>query len=168
MFSFLKINFFFIPFFLVNGIGIQGGTEMLNHTPDKQKKDVTNRLILVGLIVGAIVIIGIIFLVLPYILMNRPEKSDVSEVAPKRIFQDIHLEIQSNVGGAEVYVKGENYERTKLTSSTSKKASFFNLRRGKYEVRLKKEGYQEAVKQIKITGEKPIEKRRIDMTKAGP
>ncbi len=138
-------------------------------TPDEQKRDATRLLIFGGFVVGAIVVMCIIFIVVPYILMNRPDKSvDKDEVAPKRVFQQINLYIQSNVGGAEVYLKGEKGEWKGITASTDKKANFFNLRRGIYEIRLKREGYQEIVKQIEITGEKSLEKIRIDLTKASP
>lgn len=138
-------------------------------TNEERKRDVTRLLIFAGFIIGAIIIIYILFTVVPYILMNRPDSSDVSnEVTPRKIFHQVSLYVRSNVGGAEVHVKSGNYEERKITASTDKTANFFKLGRGKYEVRLQKEGYQEVVKQIEITGEKPFEKIQIDLTEAIP
>jgi len=142
---------------------------MLNNPPNEKKRDVTDRLILAGFIVGAIVVIYLIFSVFPRILSHRSEKSgDKNEVAPKKIFHQVSLYIRSNVGGAEVHVKGVNYDEKKVTASTDKTANFFKLERGKYEVRVTKEGYQEVVKQIEITGDRSLERRQIDLTEVNP
>lgn len=116
------------------------------------------------------VIIGIAFLwfifgkLMPLLGYKDPETQEakLEKPLPKVKKFNVNLHIQSNVAGAEVYV---NDELTTVTRNLDLQASVFNLKPGKYEIRLKKRGYQDAVKQIEIIGYKATEKINIKLEK---
>ena len=75
----------------------------------------------------------------------------------------VHLTIQSNVTGAEIYVNGQQ----KAVIGMNKKGKLFNLAPKKYQVVLKKEGYVDRTETVEITGTKLSQTVQIDMQPAG-
>ena len=121
------------------------------------------------LVVIPLVIIGLVvfLLILSWFIPRMGFKSietreDVSEEPlPKHKVYHVNLYIQSNVGGADVYVNGE--KQASGTRSSDLKASVFGLKPGKYEIRLKKEGYKDAVRTVELTGDKAVETIIMEM-----
>ncbi len=80
---------------------------------------------------------------------------------PKHKAYTVNLYIQSNVSGADVYVNGE--KQASEVRSSDMKASILGLRPGTYEIRLKKEGYKDAVQPVELTGNKAVQTIIMEM-----
>ena len=131
---------------------------MQNRSSPPEKRGIPTIFVVVPLVIVAL---AIFLLILSWLIPRMGFKSiesreDVSEKPlPKRKKYHINLYIQSNVGGADVYVNGE--KQSSGTRSTDLKASVFGLKPGTYEIQLKKEGYQDAVKTVELTGYNAVE-----------
>ena len=101
----------------------------------------------------AIVIVGVVT-----IQSFRP-KAAPQPTAPMR-YPRVHLTIKSNVGGAEVYLNGQ--QKT-MVSDSRHEAKLLNLARKTYEIRLKKQGYADRTEMVEITGQSPSQTVQIDM-----
>lgn len=76
----------------------------------------------------------------------------------------VHLIIKSNVGGAEVYLNGQ--QKT-VTSDSRHEAKLLNLGRKAHEIQLKKQGYADRTEMVEITGNTPSQTVQIDMRPKG-
>lgn len=76
----------------------------------------------------------------------------------------VHLIVQSNIGGAGVYLNGQ---QKAVTSNTHHKAKLFNLAPKTYQITLKKHGYTDRTKTVEITGEALSQTVEIDLTPNG-
>ncbi|MBC8228774.1 PEGA domain-containing protein [bacterium] len=123
-----------------------------------EKKGIPRMLVIVPIVIVAL---AVFLLILGWLIPRMGFRSiesreDVSEKPlPKRKAYHVNLYIQSNVGGADVYVNGE--KQAAGTRNSDLKASVFGLRPGTYEIQLKKEGYQDAVKTVELTGDNAVE-----------
>ena len=106
--------------------------------------------IVLAVAAGVIVLV----IILSSLLKKPPEP------ARPHLLSRVNLVVQSNVGGAEVYVDGEHKG---ITSDTEYKATVFNLPRKTYEVTLKKESYQDATASVEVTGTLLNQPVRIEM-----
>ena len=126
-------------------------------SPPPEKKSIPRILVIVPLVIVALAVFLLIFswLVPRMGFKSIESREAVSEKPlPKRKASRINLYIQSNVGGADVYVNGE--KQASGTRSSDLKASLFGLKPGTYEIQLKKEGYQDAVRTVEL-GDKAVE-----------
>ena len=123
-----------------------------------EKKGIPRMLVIVPIVIVAL---AVFLLILGWLIPRMGFRSiesreDVSEKPlPKRKAYHVNLYIQSNIDGADVYVNGE--KQATGTRSSDLKASIFGLRPGTYEIQLKKEGYQDAVKTVELTGDNAVE-----------
>ena len=126
-------------------------------SPPPEKKGIPTILVIVPLVIVAL---AIFLLILSWLIPRMGFRSiesreDVSEKPLlKRKASRVNLYIQSNVGGADVYVNGE--KQSSGTRNSDLKASVFGLRPGTYEIQLKKEGYQDTVRTVEL-GDKAVE-----------
>lgn len=91
---------------------------------------------------GLIVLVGII--------ISSTEKDKplpVPGTAPR--IPKVNLIVQSNVGGAEVYL---NDQQKAIVSDTEHKAMLFNLPPNTYQIMVKKQGYADRTETVEITG----------------
>ena len=126
-------------------------------SPPPEKKGIPRLLVIVPIVIVALVTFWFIYFKLVPLMGFRSIESreDISKKPlPKRKKYHINLYIQSNVGGADIYVNRE--KQTSGTRSLDLKASVFGLRPGTYEIQLKKEGYQDAVRTVEL-GDKAVE-----------
>jgi len=127
-------------------------------SPPPEKKGIPRMLVIVPIVIVAL---AVFLLILGWLIPRMGFRSiesreDISEKPlPKRKAYHVNLYIQSNIDGADVYVNGE--KQATGTRSSDLKASIFGLRPGTYEIQLKKEGYQDAVKTVELTGDKAVE-----------
>ena len=61
----------------------------------------------------------------------------------------VNLIVQSNVGGADVYL---NDQQKAIVSDTEHKAILFNLPPNTYQITVKKQGYADRTETVEITG----------------
>ncbi len=144
-------------------------------TQPSAPKPKKNILVFVIAIPAGLILIGIFWLVISLIFSSVYKSPETQEVRtppplPKRKAYHVNIYVQSNVDGAEVYLTGESesgerVEKKDVTKSTDFKASFFKIRPGKYEIRMTKAGYEEAVKQVGITGERFTENIKMELSK---
>ena len=106
-------------------------------------------------IIGAIVLIMFGTVILPYLMSKGPSRVP----RPLRVSR-VNLIIQSNVGGAEVYMNGQPKG---LTSDTHYKSTLLNLAPKTYTITLKKRGYVERIESVEITGEWASQTVQIDL-----
>ncbi|MFQ6044312.1 MAG: PEGA domain-containing protein [Candidatus Poribacteria bacterium] len=131
---------------------------MQNRTSPPKKRGIPTIVVVIPLVIVAL---AIFLLILSWLIPKMGYKSiesreDISEKPlPKVKSYYINLYIQSNVGGADVYVNGE--KQASGTRTSDLKASVFGLRPGTYEIQLKKEGYKDATQTVKLTGDKAVE-----------
>ncbi|MDE0299301.1 MAG: PEGA domain-containing protein [Candidatus Poribacteria bacterium] len=102
--------------------------------------------------IAALVVIVIIIQSFRPIVAPQP-------TAPMR-YPRVHLTIKSNVGGAEVYLNGQ--QKT-VTSDSRREAKLLNLGRKTHEILLKKQGYTDRREMVEITGITPSQTVKIDM-----
>ncbi|HIE29310.1 TPA: PEGA domain-containing protein [Candidatus Poribacteria bacterium] len=137
---------------------------MQTQSPPPEKRGIPTIFVLVPLVIVAL---ALFLLALSWLIPRMGFKSiesreDISEKPlPKRKASRVNLYIQSNVGGADVYVNGE--KQATGTRSSDLKASIFGLRPGTYEIQLKKEDYQDATRTVKLTGDKAVETIIIEL-----
>lgn len=105
----------------------------------------------------AIIIVGVI------IVQSFRPKSVPQPTAPMR-HPRVHLIIKSNVGGAEVYLNGQ--QKTMISDSRHE-AKLLNLGRKTHEILLKKQGYADRTELVEITGNTPSQTVQIDMQPYG-
>ena len=110
-------------------------------------------------VIGVIVIVTIGVIV---IQSFRP-RTVPQPTAPMR-FPRVHLTIKSNVGGAEVYLNGQ--QKT-VTSDSRHEAKLLNLGRKTHEILLKKQGYTDRTEMVEITGNTPSQTVQINMRPKG-
>ena len=110
-------------------------------------------------VIGVIVIVTIGVIV---IQSFRP-KTVPQPTAPMR-YPRVHLTIKSNVGGAEVYLNGQ--QKT-VTSDSRQEAKLLNLGRKTHEILLKKAGYADQTEMVEITGISPSQTVQINMQPSG-
>ena len=134
-------------------------------SPPQKKKGIPTVLVVVPLVIVALVVfaIGLNWFIRSGIGFRSIEtREDVSEKPlPKHKAYTVNLYIQSNVSGADVYVNGE--KQASEVRSSDMKASIFGLRPGTYEIRLKKEGYKDAVRTLELTGDKAVQTIIMEM-----
>ena len=139
---------------------------MQNQSSPPEKKRIPTVVFLVpSVIVGLAIFLLIFNWVIPQMRYWSVESDeDVSEKSlPKVRASRVNLYIQSNVGGADVYVNGEKQESG--TNSSDMKASFFGLGPGTYEIQLKKEGYQDAVQTVEL-GDGSVKRIVMELSEA--
>ena len=107
----------------------------------------------------SIAVLVVLGLAIVWSIQNR-EKDPPRPVGTYRLPR-VDLIIQSNVGGAFVSVNGQ---QKAITSSTHNQATLFNLAPKKYQITLKKPGYEEITESVEITGAGISQTVRIDMT----
>lgn len=131
---------------------------MQNRTSPPKKRGIPTIVVVVPLVIVAL---AIFLLILSWLIPKMGFKSiesreDISEKPlPKVKSYYINLYIQSNVGGADVYVNGE--KQASGTRTSDLKASVFGLKPGTYEIQLKKKGYQDTTRTVELTGDKAVE-----------
>jgi hypothetical protein len=119
----------------------------------------TRQHLLPWVVIGVIVII-----VVGIVIINsfRP-KTAPQPTAPMR-YPRVHLTIKSNVGGAEVYLNGQ--QKTMISDSRHE-AKLLNLGRKTHEILLKKQGYADRTEMVEITGDTPSQTVQINMQPSG-
>ena len=117
------------------------------------------RHLLPWIIIGAIaiVIVGVII-----IQSVRPRV--VPQPTAPMSYPRVHLTVKSNVGGAEVYLNGQ--QKTVISDSRHE-AKLLNLARKTYTISLKKQGYADRTEMVEITGLTPSQIVQIDMQPDG-
>ena len=97
------------------------------------------------------IILGIgALIVLVGIIISSTEKDKPLPVpGPAPRIPKVNLIVQSNIGGAEVYL---NDQQKALVSDTEHKAMLFNLRPNTYQITVKKQGYADRTETVEITG----------------
>ena len=97
------------------------------------------------------IILGIgALIVLVGIIISSTEKDKPLPVpGPAPRIPKVNLIVQSNIGGAEVYL---NDQQKALVSDTEHKAMLFNLRPNTYQITVKKQGYTDRTETVEITG----------------
>ena len=100
------------------------------------------------------IVIGVvvIFIVGVIIIQSFRPKTVPQPTAPMR-YPRVHLIIKSNVGGAEVYLNGQ--QKT-VVSDSRHEAKLLNLGRKTHEILLKKQGYADWTEMVEITGNTPV------------
>jgi hypothetical protein len=128
-----------------------------------KKRGIPAVLVVVPLVIVALVVfaIGLNWFIRSGIGFRSIETREAEKPSPKHKAYSVNLYIQSNVGGADVYINGE--KQASEVRSSDMKASIFGLRPGKYEIRLKKEGYQDAVRTVELTGDKAVQTIIMEM-----
>ena len=97
------------------------------------------------------IILGVgVLIVLVGIIISSTEKDKPLPVpGPAPRIPKVNLIVQSNVGGAEVYL---NDQQKALVSDTEHKAMLFNLPPNTYQIMVKKQGYADRTETVEITG----------------
>ena len=111
------------------------------------------------IVIGVIVIIALGVLIIPSFQHEAPPQPTGQMHYPR-----VHLTVQSNVGGAEVYLDGK--QRT-IISDTHRTAKLLNLARKTHQITLKKQGYADRTESVEITGKTPLQTVQIDMQSTG-
>ena len=98
------------------------------------------------IILGGGVLIMFVGIIISSMLKDNspPPRPGVTPRIPK-----VNLIVQSNVGGAEVYL---NDQQKALVSDTHHKATLFNLAPNAYQITVKKPGYIDRTETVEITG----------------
>ncbi len=111
------------------------------------------------------IVIGVvvIFIVGVIIIQSFRPKTVPQPTAPMR-YPRVHLIIKSNVGGAEVYLNGQ--QKT-VVSDSRHEAKLLNLGRKTHEILLKKQGYADWTEMVEITGNTPSQTVQINMRPRG-
>ena len=111
------------------------------------------------IVVGVIVI-----LVIGVVIIQSFRPSSVPQpTAPMRHLR-VHLVIKSNVGGAEVYLNGQQQT---VTSDSRHEAKLLNLGPKTHEIVLRKQGYADRMEMVEITGDSPSQTVQINMLPKG-
>ena len=76
----------------------------------------------------------------------------------------VNVIVQSNVGGAEVYVNGQPMG---LTSDTHYNVMLFNLAPKTYQITVKKQGYVDRTESVEVTGKAISQTVQIDLQPNG-
>lgn len=99
------------------------------------------------IILGAGVLIMLVGIIVSSMLKDNspPPRPGATPRIPK-----VNLIVQSNIGGAEVYL---NDLQKALVSDTHQKATLFNLAPNTYQITVKKEGYTDRTETVEITGQ---------------
>ena len=111
------------------------------------------------IVIGAVVII-----VLGAIIISSFQREDPPQPTGQIYYPRVHLTVQSNVGGAEVYLNGK---QTTIISDTHRTAKLLNLARKIHQITLKKQGYVDRTKAVEIAGKTPSQTVQIDMQPTG-
>lgn len=93
---------------------------------------------------AALVVIGVLV-----ISRLNEDKSPPQPVGGNPPVSRVNLIIQSNVGGAEVYLDGV---QKATISDTENQATLFNLAPKTYQITLKKQGYADQTESVEVTG----------------
>ena len=111
------------------------------------------------------IVIGIIAIIIVAVIIVKSFRptSVPQPTAPMR-HPRVHLIIKSNVGGAEVYLNGQ--QKTMISDSRHE-AKLLNLGRKTHEILLKKQGYADRTELVEITGNTPSQTVQIDMQPYG-
>lgn len=111
------------------------------------------------------IVIGliVIFVVWVIIIQSFQPKTAPQPAVPLR-YPRVHLIIKSNVGGAEVYLNGQ--QKT-VTSDSRHEAKLLNLGRKTHEILLKKQGYADRTEMVEITGNTPSQTVQMNLRPRG-
>lgn len=112
------------------------------------------------LVLGIALLIMLGAAIIPALIKDKSPPKPTGEFRQSRV----DLIIQSNVGGAEVYLDGQHKG---FTSDTKYQARLFNLARKTYQITLKKEGYADGMKTVEITGKALTQNVQIDIQPNG-
>ena len=94
--------------------------------------------------------ISILAIVIGIIINSIQKDESPPRPGPSPRIPKVNLIIQSNVGGAEVYL--DNQQKA-IVSDTHHRAMLFNLVPKTYQIMLKKQGYIEWAETVEITGQ---------------
>ena len=98
----------------------------------------------------SILSISILAIVIGIIINSIQKDESPPRPGPSPRIPKVNLIIQSNVGGAEVYL--DNQQKA-IVSDTHHRAMLFNLAPKTYQIMLKKQGYIEWAETVEITGQ---------------
>ena len=111
--------------------------------------------IVVGVIV--LLVIGVV------VIQSFRPRTVPQPTAPMR-HPRVHLIVKSNVGGAEVYLNGQQQT---VTSDSRHEAKLLNLGPRTHEIVLKKQGYADRTEMVEITGDSPSQTVQVNMRPKG-
>ena len=111
-----------------------------------------------------IVIGTVVIIVLGVIIIPSFQHEDPPQPTRQMHYPRVHLTVQSNVGGAEVYLNGKQMT---IISDTHRTAKLLNLARKTHQIRLKKQGYADRTEGVEITGKTPSQTVQINMQPTG-
>ncbi len=95
--------------------------------------------------------VGVLIMLVGIIVSSMlKDNAPAPRPGPTARIPKVNLIIQSNVGGAEVYL---NDQQKALVSDTQHKATLFNLAPDTYQITVKKEGYTDRTETVEITGQ---------------
>jgi len=132
---------------------------MQQNTRQSGKNYESGQAFLPWIVIGAIVIIALGVVTIPSFQHEAPPQP-----SGQMHYSRVHLTVQSNVGGAEVYLNGK--QRT-IISDTHRTAKLLNLARKTHQITLKKQGYADWTGAVEITGKTPSQTVHIDMQSTG-
>lgn len=93
--------------------------------------------------------VGVLIVLVGIVISSTVKKTPVPTPGPAPRLPKVNLIVQSNIGGAEVYL---NDQQKALVSDTEHKAMLFNLRPNTYQITVKKQGYADRTETVEITG----------------
>ena len=125
----------------------------MENNPQIQKN---RRLPWTWLVLGIALLIMLGVAIISALIKDKSPPKPIGEFRQPRV----DLIIQSNVGGAEVYLDGQHKG---FTSDTKYQGRLFNLARKTYQITLKKEGYADGVKTVAVTGKTLTQNVRINI-----
>ncbi len=93
--------------------------------------------------------IGALIVLVGVIISSTEKDKPLPVPGPAPRLPKVNLIVQSNVGGADVYL---NDQQKAIVSDTERKAMLFNLPPNTYQITVKKQGYGDRTETVEITG----------------
>ena len=94
--------------------------------------------------------IGALIVLVGIIISSTEKDKPLPVPGPTPRIPKVNLIVQSNVGGAAVYL---NDQQKAIVSDTEHKAMLFNLSPNTYQITVKKQGYADRTETVEITGQ---------------
>lgn len=117
----------------------------------QQNQPAQSKKVLQGFLPWIILGVGVLIIVVGIIVSSTlKDSSPAPRPGPTPRIPKVNLIVHSTVGGAEVYLNGQ---QKALVSDTHHKATLFNLAPNTYQVTVKKQGYADRTETVEITGQ---------------
>ena len=131
---------------------MQNNQQLVNYRKTRQK-------ILFLSVCGVAIVVAIGVMVGSSLEQASPPAPPVQMHYPR-----VHLTVQSNVGGADVYLQNKLIT---VISDTHRRAKLLNLARKTHQITLRKAGYVDRTEEVEITGKTPSQTVQIDLQADG-